>query len=227
MFLCIPRQQIVDNLIVPANPEAKRLDSLTVYNFQDGYEAAAAASGFAKYAEPDIEAAKAAYAASGEAPGKTIKISHIDPNPRRTNEVALIKASCDQAGFDIQDNPGSSDVFTPAVDAGNYDAALFAWAGSGLQGQVPSLYLSTGGQNTAGWNSPELDATMNTLATTVDPEKIPPLLEATDQALSSNHWSIPIFTFPGVTAFRPDIQGVVQNATQTQATWNMQEWARS
>jgi peptide/nickel transport system substrate-binding protein len=226
-FKCVPRQQIVDNLIVPANPDAKILDSLTTLNFQDGYEAAAAASGYQAFDQVDIEGAKAAYAASGEAPGKTIKISHIDPNPRRTNEVALIKASCDQAGFDIQDNPGSSDVFTPAVDAGNYDVALFAWAGSGLYGSIPPLYLSTGGQSTAGWVDPELDATMTSLATSTKPEDIPPLLQKTDQIMSANYWSLPIFAFPGVTAFRPDIQGVVQNATQTQASWNMQDWARS
>ena len=227
LFKCMPRQQIVDNLIVPANPDAELLDSLTVLNFQDGYDQAAAASGFASFAQPDLEAAKAAYTASGEAPGKSIRIIHLDPNPRRTNEVALIKASCDQAGFNIQDTPLSSDAFGPALDGGDYDAALFAWAGSGLNGGLPSLYLSTGGQNTAGWNDPQLDATLNTLATTVDPAKVPPMLQGIDQGMSKNYWSIPIFAYPGVTAFRPNITGVVNNATQTQATWNMQDWART
>ncbi len=50
-FKCAPRQQIVDNLIVPANPEAKLLNSLTTMDFQPGYEAAAAASGFEAYAQ--------------------------------------------------------------------------------------------------------------------------------------------------------------------------------
>ncbi len=226
-FKCAPRQQIVDNLIVPANPEAKILDSLTVLNFQDGYDAAAAASGFQAYDQVDLEGAKAAYQASGEAPGKTIRIIHIDPNPRRTNEVALTKASCDQAGFNIQDTPLSSDKFGPALDGGDYDVALFAWAGSGLNGAVPPLYLSNGGQNTSGWGNAELDQTLNTLAQTVDPEKVPPLLQATDQQMSKNFWSFPIFAFPGVTAYKPNITGVTNNATQTQATWNMQEWART
>ena len=82
-----------------------------VMDFQPGYDEIAAASGFEDYAEPDIDGAKAAYAASGEAPGKTIRVIHIDPNPRRTNEVALLKASCDPAGFNIQDIPLSSDKF--------------------------------------------------------------------------------------------------------------------
>ncbi len=226
-FKCAPRQQIIDNLIVPANPDANVLDSLTTMNFQDGYDKAAAASGFQAFDEVDIEGAKAAYAASGEAAGKTIRIIHIDPNPRRTNQVALIKASCDQAGFNIQDTPLSSDAFGPALDGGDYDVALFAWAGSGLNGSVPPLYLSTGGQNTAGWVSADLDAALNSIATSTNPDDIPPLMEKVDQEMSSNYWSLPIFAFPGVVAFKTGIEGVVQNAVQTQATWNMQEWVRS
>ncbi len=115
LFKCAPRQQIVDNLIVPSNPDAKLLNSLMLMDFQPGYEQTAAQSGFANYADVDLEGAKAAYAASGEAQGKTIRVIHIDPNPRRTNEVALLKASCDPAGFNIQDVPLSSDKFGPTL----------------------------------------------------------------------------------------------------------------
>ncbi len=226
-FKCAPRQQIVDNLIVPANPDAKLLNSLTTMDFQPGYEQAATASGFQAYANVDLDGAKAAYTASGEAPGKTINIIHINPNPRRTDEVALIKASCDQAGFNIQDTPLSSNQFGPTQHAGDYDAALFAWAGSGLNGSVPPIYLSNGGQNTAGWNDPDIDAALNQLATTTDPAQAPPLLEKVDQGLAKNLYTFPIFSFPGVVAFKTNIDGVVHNATATQATWNMQDWSRT
>ncbi len=227
LFKCAPRQQIVDNLIVPANPEAKLLNSLTVADFQEAYPEVAAASGFDAYATPDIEGAKAAYAASGEAQGKTIRVIHIDPNPRRTNEVALLKASCDQVGFNIQDTPLSSDKFGPALDGGDYDIALFAWAGSGLYGGLPPLYLSNGGQNTAGWNDPAIDEALNKLATNTNPAEIPDLLKQIDSGMAKNYYSFPIFQFPGVVAFKKGIEGVVHNATQTQAVWNMQEWSKS
>ena len=152
LFKCAPRQQIVDNLIVPSSPDAKLLNSLTVMDFQKGYDQIAAASGFANYAQPDIEGAKAAYAASGEPQGKVIRVGHVDPNPRRTNEVALLKASCDPVGFNIQDTPLATGPWGAALAGGDYDIALLAWAGSGLLGSIPPLYLSTGGQNTAGWN---------------------------------------------------------------------------
>jgi peptide/nickel transport system substrate-binding protein len=227
MFKCAPRQQILDNLIVPSNPDAQLLNSLNTLNFQPGYEEAAAASGFEAYAEPDIEGAKAAYAASGEAPGKTIRIIHVDPNPRRTNEVALIKANCDQAGFNIQDVPAATEPNAAARSGGDYDAALFAWAGSGLAGSQPPLYLSTGGSNTAGWNDPEMDAALNQVSVSTNPDEIPALLTKVDQALAKNFYSYPIFAFPGVVAFKTNIDGPVLNTTQTQATWNVQDWVRT
>lgn len=227
LFKCAPRQQIVDNLIVPSSPDAKLLNSLTLMDFQPGYEQTATQSGFANYADVDLEGAKAAYAASGEAPGKTIRVIHIDPNPRRTNEVALLKASCDPAGFNIQDVPLSSDKFGPQFSQGDYDIALLAWAGSGLLGSIPPLYLSTGGQNYSGWNDPQMDTALNSLATLTDPSQALPLLETVDQRLAANYYTFPIFTFPGVVAMKTNIEGPVLNATQTGATWNMQDWQRT
>lgn len=227
LFKCAPRQQIVDNLIVPSNPDAKLLNSLMVMDFQQGYDQIAAASGFENYATVDIDGAKAAYQASGEAPGKTIRVIHIDPNPRRTNEVALLKASCDPVGFNIQDVPLSSDKFGPTLSAGDYDIALFAWAGSGLLGSIAPQYLSTGEQNYSGWNDPQMDQALNGLNTLTDPSQALPLLTTVDQRLAANYYSFPIFTFPGVQAAKADITGSELNAGQTQGTWNMQDWARS
>jgi peptide/nickel transport system substrate-binding protein len=227
LFKCAPRQQIVDNLIVPANPDAKLLNSTQIMDFQQGYDQIAAASGFENYATVDLDGAKAAYAASGEAPGKTIRVIHIDPNPRRTNEVALLKASCDQAGFNIQDVPLSSDKFGPTLSAGDYDIALFAWAGSGLLGSIAPQWLSTGEQNYSGWNDPQMDQALNSINTLTDPSQALPLLTTVDQRLAANYYTFPIFTFPGVQAAKADITGSELNAGQTQGTWNMQDWART
>ncbi len=227
LFKCAPRQQIVDNLVVPSSPDAKVLQSLMVMDFQDGYDQVAAASGFENYTQPDIEGAKAAYAASGEAQGKTIRVIHVDPNPRRTNEVALLKASCDPVGFNIQDVPLSTADFGPARAKGDYDIALLAWAGSGLLGSISSLYASNGQQNSAGWNDPQLDQALNSLNTLTDPSQAQNLLITADQRLATNYYTFPIFTFPSVTAMKTNIDGPVENSTQTQATWNMQDWVRT
>jgi hypothetical protein len=56
---------------------------------------------------------------------------------------------------------------------------------------------------------------------------VPALLTTVDQGLAKNLYSFPIFTFPGVTAMKSNIEGPVLNSTQTQATWNMQDWQRT
>jgi peptide/nickel transport system substrate-binding protein len=229
-FNCVPRQQIVDNLIKPSQPDAEVLQSLMLQPTQPGYDELAAANGFADFTEVDLDAARAAFAESGAAQGTTVRIIHIDPNPRRTNEVALIKASCDQIGFNIQDTPLASDAFGAARASGDYDVALFAWAGSGLYGSISAQYASAaagGEQNTAGWADPAVDAAFAAVNSSTDTSGVVEQLLIVDKALAENFWSIPLFAFPGLVASNADVSGVKLNAGQTQATWNMQEWARS
>lgn len=229
-FKCVPRQQIIDNLIKPSQPDATILNSLMLQQGQPAYDEVAAASGFSAYDQVDLDGAKAAYAASGVAPGQTIRIIHIDPNPRRTNEVALIKSSCDQVGFNIQDTPLASDAFGAARSGGDYDVALFAWAGSGLFGSISAQYASkTGGgpQNTAGWSDPAVDEAFTKLNASTDQQTIVDELKKVDQIYAQKYWSIPLFTFPGLVASNSSVTGVELNSGQTQATWNMQDWARS
>ncbi len=230
LFKCAPRQTIVDNLIKPVNPDAKVLDSLMLLPFQDGYDATAKNSGFVNFDAVDIAGAKAAFAASGATAGTKIRVIHIDPNARRTNEVALLKASCDPVGFDITDTPLASKAFGPQLSSGDYDIALFAWAGSGLFGSIPALYMSTGGQNYSGWGQPTpdkaLDDALGAVLVATDPSKIPALLETADKQLATQMWSLPLFAFPGLTAFKTDIEGVQHTPAQTGTTWNMQNWVR-
>lgn len=229
-FKCVPRQQIIDNLIKPSQPDATILNSLMLQQGQPAYDEVAAASGFNAYDQVDLDGAKAAYAASGAPAGQTVRIIHIDPNPRRTNEVALIKSSCDQAGFNIQDTPLSSDAFGPARSTGDYDVALFAWAGSGLFGSISAQYASKNGggaQNSAGWSDPAVDAAFVKLNSSTDNATIVNELKTVDQIYAQKYWSIPLFTFPGLVASKSDVQGVELNSGQTQGTWNMQDWSRS
>ncbi|MEO7124787.1 MAG: ABC transporter family substrate-binding protein [Nakamurella sp.] len=228
LFKCMPREQIVDNLIKPVNPKATILESLMLQPLMAGYAELAKSNGFAAYDAMDIAGAKAAYKASGVAQGQKIRVIHITPNDRRDNEVALLKASCDPVGFDIENTGLASDKFGAALSSGDYDAALFAWAGSGLFGSIPSLYLSTGAQNFSGWKGDTtLDGALNKVLVTTDQSQITGLLQTADQQMAKNMWSMPLFAFPGVTAFGTDIQGVQHTAAQTGATWNVQDWVRA
>src|SRR5690625_6320715 len=55
--MCMPRQQIVDNLIAPINPDAVVMNAREVFPFQDNYDEVVSESYDGRYDEVDIEGA--------------------------------------------------------------------------------------------------------------------------------------------------------------------------
>lgn len=223
--MCVPRQQIVDNLIVPVNPEAVVMNLREFFPWDPEYDQVVGAAYGGKYDQPDIEGARALIEAAGAA-GTEVRILRSDPNPRRADTVAAIKASCDEAGFTIVDSP-TQDLGAGIVDVTSYEVALFAWAGSGVLTSGASLYKTAEGQNPYGYSNPAVDAAWDELVVTTDEARQTELLTEIETNLWNDLFSIPIFAHPGVTAHAPDITGVQNNAAQTQVSFNMEEWARS
>src|SRR5690606_29328216 len=96
--MCVPRQEIVDNLIKPLNPEAQVMNLREVFPFQENYADTVAAAYDGRYDEVDIDGAKKILE-DQDAVGTKVRIGYSAPNERRTNEIAQIKSSCDKAGF--------------------------------------------------------------------------------------------------------------------------------
>ncbi|WP_235866377.1 ABC transporter substrate-binding protein [Serinibacter arcticus] len=224
--MCVPRQQIIDNLIAPIDPEAQVMNAREVFPFQPNYETVLEGSYDGRYDEVDLEGAEAKIAESGVAGPITVRIGYSAPNQRRTDQVALIKDSCDQAGFDVQD-VGNADFFDQTLPNGDYEVALFAWAGSGQITSGQNIYSSTGGQNYGGFSNADVDAAWDTLSATLDTDV---QLEQTiiiEKALWDELYGIPLFAHPGVVAFDSSIQNVRDTATQSTVAWNAEQWLRS
>ncbi|SEF17663.1 ABC transporter family substrate-binding protein [Jiangella alba] len=223
--MCVPRQQIVENLIQPANPEAVVMNLREIFPWDPTYDQVVGEAYDGQFDEPDIEGAKALIDAAGAA-GTQIRVLRSDPNPRRADTVAAIKASCDQAGFEIVDTP-TPDLGAGIVDVTSYEVALFAWAGSGVMSSGASLYRTNEGQNPYGYSNPDVDAAWTELIVTVDEDRQTELLTEIETNLWNDLFSIPLYAHPGVTAHNPAIEGVQQNAAQTQVSFNMEEWSRT
>jgi peptide/nickel transport system substrate-binding protein len=224
--MCVPRQLIVDNLIKPINPDAVVMNAREVFPFQDNYKDVVSAAYDGRYDQVDVEGAKKKIAEAGETGKVKVRIGYNAPNQRRTDEVALIKSSCDQAGFDIQD-VGNPKFFTETLPKGAYDVALFAWAGSGQIVSGQNIYSTKGGQNYGSYSSKVVDDAWDALGKTLDTAKQQEQVKVIEKALWDDLFGIPVFAHPNVAAFDAKLSNVRSSAAQSGIMWNAEQWVRT
>ncbi|WP_144825245.1 ABC transporter family substrate-binding protein [Micrococcus luteus] len=222
--LCLPRQQIVDNLIKPIYADAQVMNLREVFPFQDKYQEVVDAAYPKEMDEPNIEKAKELVEKSGVSK-PTVRLGYQAGNQRRTETVALIKSSCDQAGFDVQD-ANSPVFFKEVMPAGDYDAALYAWAGSGQKAIGANIYQSDGAQNQQSYNNPEVDAAWDKLATSLDENEQLEQVKTIEKLLWEDFQAIPLYAHPGLVGHKADVANVRDTAAQQGALWNVEQWVR-
>jgi peptide/nickel transport system substrate-binding protein len=223
---CVPRQKIVDDLIKPIAPEAVVMDAREVFPFQENYDDVVAESYDGRYDEVDLDAAKEKFEAAGLEEGTKVRIGYAAPNPRRAAEVEAIKSSCDQVGFDIVDS-ASPDFFDKDLPNGDYEVALFAWAGSGQIASGENIYSTPGTQNYGKYSDETVDEAWKTLASSVDEEVHAQQIPIIEKQLWDTLFGIPLFSHPGVIASSSSLQNVHNSAAQTGVLWNAEQWARA
>lgn len=226
--LCLPREQIVENLIRPIDPEAVKMDLREVFPFQDDYDTIKEAAYDTKYDTVDIEGATAKLEESGLSTPVDIEIGYSAGNQRRTNIVAEIKSSCDEAGFNIVDGAAST-FFDDGgqLDTGDFDVALFAWAGSGQIASGQSIYSTGEGQNFGAYSNEEVDSAWDAIAASIDPAVWLEQRKTIEKLLWDDVATVPLFPHPGVVGYNTAIENVFFNSTQTQISWNAEQWTRA
>ena len=220
---CVPRQQIVDNLIKPQNPQAQILQSRFLLPFQPGYSQLADLGG-QNYDSVNIAAAKKILQAHHKS-GMTVKIAYQTPNPRRKAEVDLIRDFCGQAGFHVVD-AGSNLFFGGALDRGDFDVALFAWTSSPLVTQSYATYMSNGVQNKGHYRNPKVDQLLRQLYSELTPTGQLQLEGQLDTILWSDLATVPLFSYPALVATTPGLRDVEYNPNESDITYNAQFWTR-
>jgi peptide/nickel transport system substrate-binding protein len=220
---CLPRQQMVEALIQPVNPEAEVLNNRWIQPFEDGYQ-----DNSGGVSELDLEAAQALLDESGIAQPVPVRLGWFDNggNQRRTDQVALTIESCNQIGFEITD-AGSETFFDVELAAGDWDIAMFAWAGSPLKSGGVSTYQLGAGNNVGNIDIPEMEPLLAELLVTPDPAAQIDLANQIDILLWENLATIPVFSFPGVVAYSDDVSNVTYNPSQNGLTWNASAWSKS
>lgn len=224
--LCLPRQEIVDQLIAPVNPEAEVLNAREVLSFEEEYDDFVAESYDGRYDEADVDAA-AEIIEENDAVGTTVEINHFG-QPRRAAAVEIINTYCgsEGAGFDIVD-AGTPDFSAELLEGNWSGVAMFAWAGSGQIVSGQNIYSSDGAQNASGFSSETVDEQWGVVADNVSDEERMEALVEIEQALWDDLHGIPLYVHPGVVAADSSIANVRLTAAQTSSPWNAYQWQRA
>jgi peptide/nickel transport system substrate-binding protein len=222
---CVPRQQIVDNLIKPINADTVLMNAREVFPFQENYEAVVSAAYDGRYDQVDLAKSKELVTASGISTPIDVRIGYRSGNERRAQTVAAIAASCKDAGFNVID-ANNADFFATVHPAGDWEVALFAWAGSGQIASGQNIYASNGNQNMSKYANKTVDEAWKILASSLDPAVHLEQVKVIETELWNDLFGIPLYAHPGVAANDATLTNVRPTATQDQISWNAPQWLK-
>jgi peptide/nickel transport system substrate-binding protein len=221
----IPRQDIVDKLIKPLQPDAVLRESTIFVPGTPGYVASEKTGSYSSYDKVDIAGAKANLAKAGVS-APTVRFLYGKTNTRRQQEFELIRQSAALAGIKVVD--GGSETWSSDLSAkpNSYDAALFGWQSTSLAvGESQANYIPGGLNNYYGWSDKTVTGLFSDLMSEPDKAKQQSILVSAEKAVSSQAWTVPIFQFPGVAAWSDQIAKVDPAFLAPQYFWNFWEWA--
>lgn len=219
-LLTVPRQQILEAIVTPVDPEAEVLNSQLFVTNQPQYADAVAVNGYSDFGEPDIDRARELL--DGRTP--TVSILYNTENPNRVDAFQLIQANATEAGFVIED-AGSPD-WSSLLGSGTYDATIFGWISSGVgYAGLPQIWKTGGGGNYNNYSNPQVDALVDESQVTLgDTERLDEIQIEIDTLTRQDFYGLPLFQVPGLVATNGAVEGVVYNGGQTGAIWNTWEW---
>jgi peptide/nickel transport system substrate-binding protein len=217
----VPRQQILDAIVTPQNPDATLDDSHLYFPGTDGYNATIKVNGASAFDKVDIDGAKALLA--GAKP--EVRVLYNTKNPNRVASFQALQASAEQAGFKVID--AGAENWGSLLGSGTYDASIFGWISSGVGvAGVPQIFGSKGGGNYSGYANAQVDELANQLQTTLDKADQDAIQVKIDTLLWQDFYGVPLFVAPGVMAHSNNVTGVVYYPGQAGVGWNYWEWAK-
>lgn len=224
---CVPRQDLVDKFAAPVNPDTTVLNLREYLPAQAEYQNVLDQVPTAKeYAEVDLDGARALLTEAGVTTPLPVRLVFAEQSTLRADQVALIKSSCDQAGFRIDAQP-DSDAIGTLSHPGQWDAGIFGWSGSGLIAAGQSFYTTGGGQNFGRYSDALVDDLWSQIVKVTDRAAALPLKARMEEELWVNPYNVVLYANPGVTAYSSSVTGPGYNPTQYGSTWNAQTWTKS
>ena len=218
----VPRQQILDAIVTPQNPNAKIYDSQLFFPGTANYTTATKANGSSAFDKVDVAGAKTLL--KGATP--TVRVLYNTKNPNRVAAFQALQASAAQAGFKIED--GGSPKWGSLLGTATYDASIFGWISSGVGvAGVPQIFSTKGGGNYSGYSNSKVDELATKLQITLDTKEQDKIQQQIENLLWADDYGVPLFVAPGVMAYNKDtVKGVVYYPGQAGVGWNFWEWSK-
>ncbi|MGA4669336.1 ABC transporter family substrate-binding protein [Propionibacteriaceae bacterium Y1923] len=222
-LLTIPRQEIVDKIIVPLMPDAEVRNSFINLPGSPNYQESVDQNGQKDvYGTVDIERAKALLAEAGVT-NPSVRILYGKGNVRREAQFALIKASAEQAGFTIVDN--GNPQWGQKLGDKTYDASLFGWQSTSTAvAESQANYITNGQNNYGGYSNAEVDKLYDELLVETDPQRQKEITIEVEKHLVNDAFGVTIFQFPGIMAFDDSVSNVSKTTISPTIFWNFWEW---
>jgi peptide/nickel transport system substrate-binding protein len=230
-LLSVPRDQILETIIKPLNPNAVLRNSLLAIPGSPNYDTIVAGNGSDFFGGSDadrVTKAKELLASAGVSTPIDVKFWYPEGNVRRGQEFELIQANALQSGFNVIDTSEPNWEFTdPSLfEINPHDAVIFAWSSSSLAVTGNDQMYGTGKpSNFQDYANPVVDENLSAVETELDPAKQAELLTNVEAELWGDAASLPIFQFPGLTWWDKGTTGIAPNPLSTSYFWNFWEWA--
>ena len=238
--MALDREEIVAQTVGQFSSDAAVLDNRLYVNNQPEYTDNAPE----QYKSKNTEQAKQLLEQAGYTLGAdgiythptkgrlSIKIDTTVNNPLRQTTIEVMIPQLKEAGIEATFN-ANPDIFAGAdkptsLEAGGFQAALFAWVSTPFVSANQSIYYSPAnglGQNYSRSGTPEIDQLLAQMVSEPDPAAAAALANQVDTALWDQMATLPLYQKPTFIAHQANIENVVDNSSQAGPLWNSEQWA--
>jgi glutathione transport system substrate-binding protein len=194
----VPRQEVVDKLIRPINPEAQVRNSFLRTEGAPGYDEIVAQNGISEYAAAEPRKSLDLLEQAGVQKPIDVRVMYAKGNVRRENQFQLFKPALTEAGFNVIDkgDPNWSDK----LGSGEYDAVFFAWeANTTGVSDSSATFVPGGATNFSGYSNPSVDAAFDELAVEQDESRKLELQIQIEQEIVKDAYGLTLFQHPAAT----------------------------
>ena len=238
--MALDRQEIVDQTVGQFSSDAQVLQNRIYFNNQPQYEDTAPE----EYKEQNTDQARQLLEQSGYTAGPdgiythpergrlAIQIDTTANNPLRQTTIEVMIPQLREAGIEATFN-ANPDIFAGAeqptsLEAGGFQAALFAWVGSPFRSATQSIYIQPQGdnvqQNYSRQGTPEIDALFAQFVSEPDTDAQVELGNQIDALLWGQVATVPLYQKPTFLAYQSSIEGPEDNSTEWGPLWNSETW---